>query len=53
MTVFMADRSIIDQRLESLARPDAWRRANTLSTEAPTVFGGNFDESVENPFNAL
>jgi len=46
--VFINDRLFFDQKTQSLADAGLQRIANTLSTEAPTVFGGNFDNAVEN-----
>ncbi|WP_260957620.1 hypothetical protein [Pseudomonas citri] len=41
-----------DQFMESPAWPGFQGKTNILSTETPTVFGGNLDGSVENRRNA-
>ena len=47
----MADWSFFDQKPERHGLRSFQRTANTLSTEAPTDFGVNFKDAVENRYN--
>ena len=45
------DWSFFDLKPESHVLKGVQRMANTLSTEAPTDFGVNFEDAVENRYN--